>query len=81
MAALIAGLNSPPIRRLKRTWELLNTRVTATLDDVELTLDSGRNFTGYRALLATVNPPCIPFLGGLKLKGTHRCVLTPLNLT
>jgi len=33
------------------------------LDDVEKTLDSSKNFTGYRALLATLNPPCIPFLG------------------
>lgn len=63
MAALLAGLNSPPIRRLKRTWDLLNARVTATLDDVEKTLDSGRNFTGYRNLLATLAPPCIPFFG------------------
>ncbi|KAG8908432.1 hypothetical protein FRB99_006637 [Tulasnella sp. 403] len=63
MAALIAGLNSPPIRRLKRTWETVNARFTAQLDDVEKTLDSGKNFTGYRQLLATVEPPCIPFLG------------------
>ncbi|KAG9019883.1 hypothetical protein FRB90_000013 [Tulasnella sp. 427] len=63
MAALLAGLNSPPIRRLKRTWEQLNARFTSQLDDVEKTLDSGRNFMGYRQLLATVAPPCIPFLG------------------
>ncbi|KAG8862412.1 hypothetical protein FRB96_001482 [Tulasnella sp. 330] len=63
MAALIAGLNSPPIRRLKRSWEPLQARSHAQLDDVEKTLDSGKNFTGYRQLLATVNPPCIPFLG------------------
>jgi len=63
MAALIAGLNSPPIRRLKRSWDPLHTRTIAQLDDVEKTLDSGKNFTGYRRLLATVNPPCVPFLG------------------
>ncbi|KAG8920871.1 hypothetical protein FRC01_000548, partial [Tulasnella sp. 417] len=63
MAALLAGLNSPPIRRLKRTWDVIPPRVTAQLDDVEKTLDSGRNFKGYRQLLATVAPPCIPFLG------------------
>ncbi|KAG9035607.1 hypothetical protein FRB95_011013 [Tulasnella sp. JGI-2019a] len=63
MAALIAGLNSPPIRRLKRSWEPLTARTHAQLDDVENTLDSGKNFTGYRQILASVNPPCIPFLG------------------
>ncbi|KAG8968746.1 hypothetical protein FRC03_006201 [Tulasnella sp. 419] len=63
MAALIAGLNSPPIRRLKRTWEQVNTRIVALLDDLEKTLDSARNFTGYRAMLSRLEPPCVPFLG------------------
>ncbi|KAG9040495.1 hypothetical protein FS837_000553 [Tulasnella sp. UAMH 9824] len=63
MAALLAGLNATPIRRLKRTWDVVPPRVTAQLDEVEKTLDSGRNFKGYRQLLATIAPPCIPFLG------------------
>jgi son of sevenless-like protein len=63
MAALIAGLNTPPIRRLKRSWEQVNTRTIAVLEDVERTLDSGKNFNGYRQMLAKVDPPCVPFLG------------------
>ncbi|KAG9120403.1 hypothetical protein FRC07_004115 [Ceratobasidium sp. 392] len=63
MAALIAGLNSPPIRRLKRTWEAVQTRWTSMLDDVESTLDSGKNFTGYKQRLKQVDAPCVPFLG------------------
>lgn len=63
MAALIAGLNCPPIRRLKRTWEQVNTRVAVLLDDLEKTLDTGRNFQGYKSLISGLQPPCVPFLG------------------
>ncbi|KDN45431.1 hypothetical protein RSAG8_05018, partial [Rhizoctonia solani AG-8 WAC10335] len=59
MAALIAGLNSPPIRRLKRTWDSVPAKFTAILDDV----DSGRNFTAYKQRLKSVDSPCVPFLG------------------
>lgn len=63
MAALIAALNTPPIRRLRRTWEQVNPRLINVLDDLEKTLDSGKNFTGYRNLLASVSLPCVPFIG------------------
>ncbi|PVF94083.1 hypothetical protein CPB86DRAFT_65440 [Serendipita vermifera] len=63
MAALIAGLNCPPIRRLKRTWEQVNMRSTAVLDDLEKTLDTAHNFQGYKALISGLQPPCVPFLG------------------
>jgi len=63
MAALIAGLNSPPIRRLKRSWELVNQRLQQTFDSVERTLDSGRSFQNYKEELKRVHPPCVPFLG------------------
>ena len=63
MAALIAGLNCPPIRRLKRTWEQVNMRNTAVLDDLEKTLDTAHNFQGYKAIISSLQPPCVPFLG------------------
>lgn len=63
MAAIISGLNSPPIRRLKRTWEQVSGRFMSQLGTCEMTLDSSKNFTNYKATLAQVNPPCIPFIG------------------
>lgn len=63
MAALIAGLNGPPIRRLKRTWEQVNARIRSQLDDLEETLDTAHNFTAYKSLLSSIQPPCVPFLG------------------
>ena len=67
MAALIAALNSPPIRRLKRTWDNVNKAMIETLDDVERTLQKGKNLAEYRLMLATVSLPCVPFIG------EHRC--------
>ena len=63
MAAIMAGLNSTPIRRLQRTRSLLSAKTMATFDDLDKTLDSGKNFAGYRERLKRVDPPCIPFLG------------------
>lgn len=63
MVAIISGLNSPPIRRLKRTWEQVNTRFMSQLGACEMTIDSNKNFTNYRTTLAKVSPPCVPFIG------------------
>ncbi|EJU03215.1 ras GEF [Dacryopinax primogenitus] len=63
MAALVAGLNCPPIRRLRRSWEQVHQRANAVLADLEKTIDSGRNFAEYRRLLATIDLPCVPFFG------------------
>ncbi|EJC97980.1 ras GEF [Fomitiporia mediterranea MF3/22] len=63
MAAIISGLNSPPIRRLKRTWEQVSGRFMSQLGSCEMTLDSTKNFTNYKATLAQTNPPGIPFIG------------------
>ncbi|THH11669.1 hypothetical protein EW145_g522 [Phellinidium pouzarii] len=63
MAAIISGLNSPPIRRLKRTWEQVSGRFMSQLGTCEMTLDSTKNFTNYKATLAQTNPPGIPFIG------------------
>ncbi|KAF5345546.1 hypothetical protein D9758_012020 [Tetrapyrgos nigripes] len=63
MIAIISGLNTPPIRRLKRTWEQVGQRHMAQFGACEVTLDSDRNFKKYRSMLAAVIPPCVPFIG------------------
>ncbi|KAF7299199.1 hypothetical protein MIND_00868600 [Mycena indigotica] len=63
MAAITAGLNTPPIRRLKRTWEQVNQRYMAQFGACELTIDSEKNFAKYRAMMTSVIPPCVPFIG------------------
>ncbi|KAJ7857609.1 ras guanine nucleotide exchange factor domain-containing protein [Mycena olivaceomarginata] len=56
MAAITAGLNTPPIRRLKRTY-------MALFSACEMTIDSNKNFTKYRSMMTSVIPPCVPFIG------------------
>jgi son of sevenless-like protein len=65
MIAITSGLNTPPIRRLKRTWEQVNQRCMAQFGACEMTIDSNKNFTKYRQLMASVTPPCVPFIGNL----------------
>ncbi|KAJ7482050.1 ras guanine nucleotide exchange factor domain-containing protein [Mycena galericulata] len=63
MAAITAGLTTPPIRRLKRTWEQVNQRYMAQFNACEMTIDSNKNFTKYRSMMTSVIPPCVPFIG------------------
>jgi len=63
MIAITSGLNTPPIRRLKRTWEQVGQRHMAQFAACEATIDSKGNFKEYRRVMQTVNPPCVPFIG------------------
>jgi len=63
MVAIISGLNAVPVRRLKRTWELVNARFLGQLNACEAIIDPNRNFTNYRKLLAAIFPPCVPYIG------------------
>jgi son of sevenless len=65
MAALVSALNTPPIRRLKRTWQQVGGRAMASLENSEKLFDSNKNFNNYRQELSTVQSPCVPFLGVL----------------
>lgn len=63
MVAITSGLNTPPIRRLKRTWEQVNQKFMTQLAQCESTIDSNKNFNNYRSTLARISPPCVPFIG------------------
>ncbi|RIA80506.1 ras guanine nucleotide exchange factor domain-containing protein [Glomus cerebriforme] len=63
LTAIISGLNSAPIHRLKRTWEMVNTKTIQTLETLNKIMNSTKNFAEYREMLHSVNPPCVPFLG------------------
>ncbi|ORZ34163.1 ras guanine nucleotide exchange factor domain-containing protein [Catenaria anguillulae PL171] len=61
--SILAALNSAPIHRLARTWEMLSTKTLGVLNDLRQITDPTKNFATYRELVASVQPPCIPFLG------------------
>ncbi len=71
MIAITSGLNTPPIRRLKRTWEQVNQRVIAQFAACEVTIDSSKTFAKYRHLMSSVTPPCVPFIG--RSTNVHLC--------
>uniref|UniRef100_A0A3P8VES0 CRK SH3-binding GNRP n=2 Tax=Cynoglossus semilaevis TaxID=244447 RepID=A0A3P8VES0_CYNSE len=56
--AILSALDSAPLRRLD--WQ----RSTAeSLEELSSLIDSSSSFRAYRAALAEVEPPCIPYLG------------------
>ncbi|RKP06352.1 ras guanine nucleotide exchange factor domain-containing protein [Thamnocephalis sphaerospora] len=63
LMAILAGLNSAPIHRLKRTWELVPARTNSTLEVLKNRMNPTRNFSTYREGLHSIDPPCVPFLG------------------
>ncbi|KAG6903263.1 hypothetical protein C0995_000158 [Termitomyces sp. Mi166 len=63
MFAITSGLDTPPIRRLKRTWELVGQRSMTQFTACEMTIESTKSITKYRQLMSLVNPPCVPFIG------------------
>lgn len=63
VTAIISGLNSAPIHRLRRTWDHLNARVAMSAEDLNRLMTSSKNFSIYRETLHQMQPPCVPFLG------------------
>ncbi|CAG8534743.1 7445_t:CDS:10, partial [Diversispora eburnea] len=59
LTAIISGLNSAPIHRLKRTWEMVNAKPIQTLENLNRIMNSTKNFCDYREMLHSVNPPCV----------------------
>ena len=61
--SILAGLNSAPIHRLKRTWDLVSTKALGYLESIDKFVNSSKNFSTYRETLVSILPPAIPFLG------------------
>lgn len=61
--AILAGLNSSPVHRLKRTKDLLSARVQLILDKLKKLMSPLHNFAVYRRQLRSIHGPCVPFLG------------------
>ncbi|KAI8391076.1 ras guanine nucleotide exchange factor domain-containing protein [Radiomyces spectabilis] len=61
--AIISAFDNSAVGRLKKTWELVGSRTNQTLSHIRKLMGANRNFTEYREMIHSVNPPCIPFLG------------------
>ncbi|KAI9320783.1 ras guanine nucleotide exchange factor domain-containing protein [Dichotomocladium elegans] len=61
--AILSAFDNSSVGRLKRTWEMVGARTNQTLSQIRKLMGANRNFTEYRAIIHSINPPCIPFLG------------------
>ncbi|KAF9988961.1 hypothetical protein BGZ75_008142 [Mortierella antarctica] len=63
LSATTAALAQSPIHRLKRTWELVPTKVMTNYTTLQAVTSSAKNWGDYRQELHSANPPCVPFVG------------------
>ncbi|WVW82416.1 hypothetical protein I302_104426 [Kwoniella bestiolae CBS 10118] len=63
MFAVLAGLNSSTIMRLKKTWDALPTKYKVTIERLRGVIEHTKNHAAYRARLREASTPCLPFLG------------------
>jgi son of sevenless-like protein len=61
--AILAGLNSSTILRLKKTWEALNQKYRTLMDRLNGVIEHTRNHSVYRGMLRETRGPVLPFLG------------------
>lgn len=61
MSAIVAGLASTVVSRLHLTWAHVGR--AAHLDPLTKLADPAGNFSQWRSLLASIEGPCVPFIG------------------
>lgn len=63
LIAVLFGLNSIPIYRLKKTWAGVPQKSTGVFKDLEDKMKADGNYKIYRAIEYNAQPPYIPFFG------------------
>jgi hypothetical protein len=63
LMAIMCSLNSSVVQRLKRTWESVNKKTKAKIEELNAIVDFSRNHASLRRRLETPVAPCLPFLG------------------
>ncbi|MBW0489347.1 hypothetical protein O181_029062 [Austropuccinia psidii MF-1] len=60
---IIAGLNSTPIYRLRRTWETIPQKTLTLFAQLGSVMSPNKNYATYRDTIRNMAPPCVPFVG------------------
>ncbi|KAJ3295590.1 hypothetical protein HK104_002494 [Borealophlyctis nickersoniae] len=61
--AILSGLNTTPVLRLKRTFAGISSRIMTFYEDLEAKLSYRGNYKVYREIEHEAKPPFIPFFG------------------
>jgi len=61
--AIMCTINSSVVQRLKRTWDVVNKKTKARLDELDKLVDMSKNYSALRKRLDAPVAPCLPFLG------------------
>jgi son of sevenless-like protein len=62
LMALVSGMNNACVARLKWTKALMSRKSLETLERLETLMSPEGSYKAYRETLASINPPCIPFI-------------------
>ena len=60
---MIQGLNSNPVFRLKKTWNLVPKKYMIEFKRLKEITSSISNYKGLRTALKDSFPPCVPYIG------------------
>ncbi|TPX62937.1 hypothetical protein PhCBS80983_g00206 [Powellomyces hirtus] len=61
--AILSGLNTTPVSRLKKSFAQLPSRATTAYEELEAKLSYRSNYKAYRELEHHTKPPLLPFFG------------------
>ena len=61
--AILAGINSTPVRRLTETWKRVPKSKSAAFTKLREEMASNKNFANYRRALEDCVPPLCPYVG------------------
>ncbi|KAI8589182.1 ras guanine nucleotide exchange factor domain-containing protein [Geranomyces variabilis] len=61
--AILSGLNTTPVSRLKKSFAHLPSRATTAYEELETALSYRSNYKNYRELEEETRPPLLPFMG------------------
>lgn len=63
MMEVISGLGNSSVKRLAKTWEVVDPAATEIYRNLSREMSFEKNFKIYRELLKTVGTPCLPYVG------------------